>query len=90
MQLTYGMKHTGRSTWNNFKEEISSINQSEMTILALLALLHAERIKKGISQAELAKKIGVSQSQLAKIENLDLMPSVKILSQYARGLRAKH
>ena len=78
------------TTWNNFKEEISSINQSEMIILALLALLHAERIKKGISQAELAKKIGVSQSQLAKIENLDLMPSVNILSQYARGLRAKH
>lgn len=53
------MKHTERNTmtmWNNFKEKISSINQSEMTILALLALLHAERIKKGISQAELAKK----------------------------------
>ena len=44
------------TTWNNFKEEISSINQSEMTILALLALLHVKRIKRGIFQTELAKK----------------------------------
>lgn len=83
------MKHTERktiTTWNNFKKEINSIKQSEMTILDQLALLHAERIKRGISQAELAKIIGITQSQLAKIENLGSVPSVKVLKQYARAL----
>lgn len=87
------MKHTERNTmttWNNFKKEINSIDQAKMKILDQLALLHAERIKEGISQAELAKRIGMPQSQLAKIENLDSVPSVKTLKQYARGLRSKH
>lgn len=85
------MKHTERktiTTWNNFKKEINSIKQSEMSLLDQLALLHAERIKEGISQAEFAKKIGMPQSQLAKIENLDSVPSVKVLKQYARALEA--
>lgn len=76
------------TTWNNFKKEINSIDQSEMSLLDQLALLHAERIKKRISQTELAKRIGMTQSQLAKIENLDSVPSVKVLKQYARALEA--
>lgn len=75
------------TTWNNFKKEINSISKEEMSLLDQLALLHVERIEKGISQAELAKRIGMTRSQLAKIENLDLMPLGKMLSQYARGLR---
>lgn len=83
------MKHTERNTmttWNNFKKEINSIDQSEMSLLDQLILLHAERVKQGISQTELAERIGMPQSQLAKIENLDSVPSVKILKQYARAL----
>lgn len=89
--MTYGMKHTEKNTmttWNNFKKEINSIDQAKMKILDQLALLHAERIKRGISQVELAKRIGMTQSQLAKIENLDSVPSVKVLKQYARALEA--
>ena len=37
------------TTWNNFKKEINSIDQSEMSLLDQLALLHAERVKQGIS-----------------------------------------
>ena len=74
------------TTWNNFKKEINSIDQSEMSLLDQLVLLHAERVKQGISQTELAKRIGITQSQLAKIENLGSVPSVKILKQYARAL----
>lgn len=59
-----------------------------METLDQLALLHAERVKKGISQAELAKRIGMTQAQLAKIKNLDSVPSVKTLNQYARALEA--
>lgn len=74
------------TTWNNFKKEINSIDRDEMTVIDGLAFLHAERIKKGIPQTELAKRMGMSQPQLAKIENLDSTPSLKTLNRYAKGL----
>lgn len=74
------------TTWNEFKNDIKSISKEEMTILDGLAFLHAERIKRGIPQVEFAKKIGMSQPQLAKIESLDSMPSLKTLNRYAKGL----
>lgn len=77
------------TTWSDFKKDIQSIDKEEMTILDGLAFLHAERIKKGISQIELAKKIGMSQPQLAKIENLDSTPTLKTLERYAKGLGYK-
>lgn len=74
------------TTWNDFKKEIHSISKEEMTVLDGLAFLHAERIKRGISQIELAKRMKMTQPQLAKIENLDSTPSLKTLNRYAKGL----
>lgn len=77
------------TTWNDFKNDIQSVSKEEMTILDGLAFLHAERIKREIPQVEFAKKIGMSQLQLAKIESLGSMPSLKALSRYAKGLGYK-
>lgn len=41
-----------------------------MTAIESLAYLHAQSIKQGISQMELARRIGMKQPQLSKIENL--------------------
>lgn len=49
-------------------------------------LLEAQRIKQGILQTEFAKKIGMTQPQLAKIENLDSIPTLPTLNKYAAGL----
>ena len=68
------------TTWNELKKELTSISPEEMTAIDSLAYLHAQRIKQGISQVELAKRIGMKQPQLAKIENLTSIPSLETLN----------
>ncbi|MFK5675724.1 helix-turn-helix domain-containing protein [Ligilactobacillus sp. LYQ60] len=67
------------------KNNVSS-NKETMTIIDGLAFLRTERIKRGISQAELARRLGMSQPQLAKIEKLSSISSLKTLNRYAKGL----
>jgi ribosome-binding protein aMBF1 (putative translation factor) len=61
----------------------------EMEVIDTLATLHAERLKQGLSQRELADRIGMKQPQLAKIERLDSVPSFATLNRYAAGLGLK-
>lgn len=51
-----------------------------------LSFLTAERLEKGITQTELANRIGMTQPQIAKIESLDSIPSLSTLKRYAKGL----
>lgn len=74
------------STWNSVKKSLKSIKPEEMTAIESLAYLHAQRIKRGISQVELAKRIGMKQPQLAKIESMSSIPSLSTLNRYAEGL----
>lgn len=74
------------ATWNDMKSNLTSIKSDEMTAIESLAYLHAQRVKKGISQVELANRIGMSQPQLAKIENMSSIPSFSTLTRYAKGL----
>lgn len=73
-------------TWNNFKKSIDSVSKEELTLIESLAYLQATRLEQGITQQELAKKIGMTQPQLAKIENLDSLPTLTTLNRYAKGL----
>lgn len=73
-------------TWNELKKNLTSIKPEEMTAIESLAYLHSQRIKQGISQVELAKRIGMKQPQLAKIENMSSIPSLSTLNRYAKGL----
>ena len=41
------------------------------------------RLKKGFSQAQLAKKIGTGQSSIARLESGDYNPSLKFLERVA-------
>lgn len=74
------------ATWNQIKKNLTSISPDQMSAIDSLAYLHAQRIKQGISQIELAKRIGMSQPQLAKIESLTSIPSLETLNRYAKGL----
>ncbi|WOY89415.1 helix-turn-helix transcriptional regulator [Ligilactobacillus murinus] len=74
------------TTWNNFKKSIDSVSKEELTLIESLAYLQATRLEQGITQQELAKKIGMTQPQLAKIENLDSLPTLMTLNRYAKGL----
>lgn len=42
-----------------------------------------------VSQQKLANKIGMSQPQIAKLEMLDSIPTLKTLNRYAKGLGLK-
>lgn len=74
------------ATWNQLKKKIKSVTPNEMQAIDSLAYLHAQRIKQGISQTELARRINMKQPQLAKIENMTSIPSLETLDRYAKGL----
>ncbi|MBN6048989.1 helix-turn-helix domain-containing protein [Lactobacillus helveticus] len=79
-------------TWEDFKtnpRSFTNISEEEVNMIDTLAFLHATRIKMNISQTALSQKIGMSQSQIAKLENLDVQPTLKTLEKYASGLGLK-
>ena len=46
----------------------------------------AARIAAGMSQAELAKKVGTTQANISKIEHADMNPSFAFAQRIANGL----
>ena len=52
------------------------------------ALLRA-RLRAGISQAELARRMGTTQSVIAKLESGKSLPSTRTLHRYARATGSK-
>lgn len=66
----------------------SAISPDEMTIIDKFADLCVQRMRQGISQANLAKEMGIAKTKLAKMETLDIFPSSSILERYATGLQS--
>lgn len=73
----------------DFETSFSSIPSDEKFIIDTMAKLYSTRIKLKVSQQELAKTIDMSQPQIAKLEMLDSVPTLKTLNRYARGLGLK-
>lgn len=73
----------------NLETSFSSISSDEKFIIDTMAKLYSTRIKLKVSQQELAKTIDMSQPQIAKLEMLDSVPTLKTLNRYARGLGLK-
>lgn len=73
-------------TWDEIKKKQTAISKEEMAIIDTLSFLQVQRMKQGITQSEFAKKIGMTQPQLAKIEKLDSVPTLTTLNRYAAGL----
>lgn len=74
------------TTWDDVKKRQTAVSKEEMSIIDTLSYLQVQRMKRGITQSEFAKKIGMTQPQLAKIENLDSVPTLATLNRYAAGL----
>ncbi|WP_203624125.1 MULTISPECIES: helix-turn-helix transcriptional regulator [unclassified Lacticaseibacillus] len=78
------------ATWKNFESKMDeAFSSEELEVIDTLAALHSERIRQGLSQHDLAQKIGMKQPQLAKIERMDSLPSLRTLDRYATGLGLK-
>ena len=74
------------TTLKDIRENQTAIPREELSLIDALSFLQARRIRQGISQTEFAKKINMTQPQLAKIEDLDCTPTLATLNKYARGL----
>lgn len=47
------------------------------------------RIKKGMTQAQLAKKIGTKQPVISRLERMNASPSLRFLKRVAKALNTK-
>ncbi|GBG94072.1 hypothetical protein LFYK43_05310 [Ligilactobacillus salitolerans] len=74
---------------SELETSFSSIPTDEKFVIDIMAELYAERIKKNVSQRELAEKIGMKQPQVAKLEMLESLPTLRTLNRYAKGLGLK-
>ena len=77
------------NTWDDLFRNQIVLTKEEVYIIDSLSSLVVQRIKRGITQAELAKQMGMSQSQLARLENLDYFPEITMLYKYTAGLAAQ-
>jgi predicted transcriptional regulator len=55
----------------------------------IAAELVQARLRAGLSQAELARRMGTSQSAIARLESGQTLPSTKTLLRYAEATRSK-
>jgi transcriptional regulator with XRE-family HTH domain len=76
--------------WEAFKKKSDALlPKGNSEIIDALSELYTRRIQSGISQRELAHRMGVTTKKLAKIEQLDVLPSFQTLVSYAAGLELK-
>ncbi|GAW65157.1 hypothetical protein FC65_GL001463 [Ligilactobacillus acidipiscis DSM 15836] len=73
----------------DLETSFSSIPVDEKFIIDTMAELYAKRIENNVSQQELAARIGMKQPQVAKLEMLESVPTLKTLNRYAKGLGLK-
>ncbi len=82
-------------TFQSYKKEALKDPEFRKEYMALEAeykiirLLIQKRLDKGISQKELAKKIGTKQSAISRFESGDYNPSLSFLSKLSGALGAK-
>jgi DNA-binding XRE family transcriptional regulator len=55
----------------------------------LVEKLIQKRLKQGLTQAELAKRIGTKQTAISRLERGTYNPTIKFLTKVAEGLDAK-
>ncbi len=83
---------TTRTTWNELKastplsEQGQAAYDDEARISAFRALVHRLRTDAGLTQAELAERMGTTQSAIARMEGGGVRPTLETLEKLARAL----
>ena len=88
------MQTTKRPTFADFKkkalqnEEMREEYNAHKSLFAIKKQLIAARVAKGLTQDEIAKKIGTSKSNISRLESLNnnYMPNLATLIKYAEAL----
>lgn len=82
-------------SWRTLKKELlkNKIIASEYKRLepryALISQLIEARLKKGLTQKELAKKTGTKQSAIARLESGNINPSIDFLEKVTQALNSR-
>ena len=88
------MQTTNRPTFVNFKkkalqnEEVKKEYNALKPLFTIKKQLLTARLDKGLTQDEIAKKIGTSKSNMSRLESLNnnYMPNLATLMKYAEAL----
>ncbi len=88
------MQITKRPTFSNFKKkalqnkDVYKEYEALKPLFSIKKQLVSARIKKGLTQDEIAKKIGTSKSNISRLESLNnhYMPNLATLIKYAEAL----
>jgi predicted transcriptional regulator len=69
----------------DFRREYKALEPS----FEFAKMIIKKRIEKGLTQAELAKKLGTTQSAIARLESGEYNPSLKFLSRVADAFESE-
>jgi len=91
------MQATKRPTFAGFKkkalqnEEVEKEYNALKPLFAIKKQLVAARVAKGLTQDEIAKKLGTSKSNISRLESLNnnYMPNLATLIKYAEALEMR-
>lgn len=84
------MKSYKKLKWQLLKDR--QINQTYKKLgpeFELIQLIIKRRLRQGLTQAELAKKLNTKQSAISRLECGDYNPSLTFLNRLAKALEAK-
>lgn len=62
---------------------------TDKSATAIAKKLKTTRLSRGLTQGELADKAGISENYYARIERVEVKPSVEILEKLVKALRVK-
>jgi transcriptional regulator with XRE-family HTH domain len=83
---------TKRTSWNELKaltpltDQAQAAYEDEARISAFRALVHTVRTDAGLTQAELADRMGTTQSAIARMEGGGVRPTLETLEKLARAI----
>ena len=86
------MKTTQHLTWEDFEKELfrqpgfkEAVEETRLEYEVARALIKA-RIEKGLTQADIAKRMNTKQSVISRVENARTVPSLSFLKRLAQAL----
>lgn len=74
------------STWRKLHQLGQSDDELDVAYAEIIATAMDYRVDNGITQAELAKRSGLTSSMISKIESQHSVPTLKSFLKYMRGL----
>ncbi len=82
-------------TWKTLKKELLKNKQVAQEYkkleprYQLISQLIEARVKKGLTQEELAEKIGTKQSAIARVESGNINPTIGFLEKFTQAIGTK-